>query len=142
VSPIVSRDLTAAPIRRELDSACLEDDFIRALGEIMSRNLLLAGTSAPGGGGHGGNRGGDGGAGFSGGGGGSGDGGGGGGSYLSRAFTSQYLFSGSNSGDGHISIMEFTGATVLEPSTWAVTLAGFAGLGWLARLRKRKTECA
>jgi hypothetical protein len=52
------------------------------------------------------------------------------------------LFSGSNSGDGHISIMEFTGATVLEPSTWAVTLAGFAGLGWLARLRKRKTECA
>jgi hypothetical protein len=66
----------------------------------------------------------------------------GGGSYLSRAFTSQYWFSGSNSGDGHISIMEFTGATVLEPSTWAVTLAGFAGLGWLARLRKRKTECA
>jgi hypothetical protein len=51
----------------------------------MTRNLLLAGTSAPGG--------------YD-----------GGGSYLSRAFTSQYLFSGSNSGDGHISIMEFTGA--------------------------------
>jgi hypothetical protein len=38
--------------------------------------------------------------------------------------------------------MEFTGTTVPEPSTWAMTLAGFAGLGWLARLRKRKTECA
>jgi hypothetical protein len=25
-----------------------------------------------------------------------------------------------------------------EPSTWAMTLAGFAGLGWLAHLRKRK----
>jgi len=52
------------------------------------------------------------------------------------------LFSGSNSGDGCISIMEFTGTTVPEPPTWAMTLAGFAGLGWLARLRKRKTECA
>jgi hypothetical protein len=38
--------------------------------------------------------------------------------------------------------MEFTGTTVPEPPTWAMTLAGFAGLGWLARLRKRKTECA
>ena len=25
-----------------------------------------------------------------------------------------------------------------EPSTWAMMLAGFAGLGWLARLRRRK----
>ncbi len=25
-----------------------------------------------------------------------------------------------------------------EPSTWAMTLTGFAGLGWLARLRRRK----
>jgi hypothetical protein len=85
----------------------------------VSRNLLLAGTSAPGG-----------------------YYGGSGGSYLSRAFARQYLFSGSNSGDGCISIMEFTGTTVPEPPTWAMTLAGFAGLGWLARLRKRKTECA
>ena len=25
-----------------------------------------------------------------------------------------------------------------EPSTWAMTLTGFAGLGWLAHLRRRK----
>ncbi len=28
--------------------------------------------------------------------------------------------------------------TVPEPSTWAMMLLGFAGLGWLARLRRRK----
>jgi hypothetical protein len=27
---------------------------------------------------------------------------------------------------------------VPEPSTWAMMLTGFAGLGWLARLRRRK----
>jgi hypothetical protein len=27
---------------------------------------------------------------------------------------------------------------VPETSTWAMTLTGFAGLGWLARLRRRK----
>jgi hypothetical protein len=27
---------------------------------------------------------------------------------------------------------------VPEPSTWATTLMGFAGLGWLAARRKRK----
>jgi hypothetical protein len=31
---------------------------------------------------------------------------------------------------------------VPEPSTWAMTLAGFAGLGWLARTRGRKTSLA
>jgi phospholipase/lecithinase/hemolysin len=31
-----------------------------------------------------------------------------------------------------------TPITVPEPSTWAMTLTGFAGLGWLARLRRRK----
>jgi|HubBroStandDraft_4_1064222.scaffolds.fasta_scaffold211820_2 hypothetical protein len=29
-------------------------------------------------------------------------------------------------------------ATVPEPSTWAMMLLGFAGLGWLARARRRK----
>ena len=29
-------------------------------------------------------------------------------------------------------------STVPEPSTWAMMLIGFAGLGWLARLRRRK----
>jgi hypothetical protein len=28
---------------------------------------------------------------------------------------------------------------VPEPSTWAMTLGGFAGLGWLARMRRRKS---
>ena len=32
--------------------------------------------------------------------------------------------------------------TVPEPSTWAMMLIGFAGLGWLARLSKRKTSPA
>jgi PEP-CTERM motif len=30
------------------------------------------------------------------------------------------------------------GGAVPEPSTWAMMLTGFAGLGWLARLRRRK----
>jgi hypothetical protein len=30
-------------------------------------------------------------------------------------------------------------APVPEPSTWAMMLAGFAGLGWLAHARRRKT---
>jgi hypothetical protein len=33
-------------------------------------------------------------------------------------------------------------AAVPEPSTWAMMLAGFAGLGWLARTRGRKTSPA
>jgi PEP-CTERM motif len=28
--------------------------------------------------------------------------------------------------------------SIPEPLTWAMTLMGFAGLGWLARLRRRK----
>jgi len=43
---------------------------------------------------------------------------------------------GGNPGaNGYVSI-NFVAAP--EPSTWAMTLAGFAGLGWLARLRGRK----
>jgi PEP-CTERM motif len=62
---------------------------------------------------------------------------GGGGSYLADAFTNRILIAGVNSGDGSIQI-----ARIPEPSTWAMTLAGFAGLGWLARLRSRKTKPA
>ena len=98
-----------------------------------------------GGGGGGGYLGGGGGGGFSGGGGGGGDpvnsGGGGGGSYLAKLFTDQVLTAGVNSGDGSITITPLTPA-VPEPSTWALTLAGFAGLGWLTRMRRRKTSPA
>ena len=33
--------------------------------------------------------------------------------------------------------LTLVGGAVPEPSTWAMMLLGFAGLGWLARLRKR-----
>jgi hypothetical protein len=45
----------------------------------------------------------------------------------------QVLASGVDSRNGSISI-----TIVPEPSTWAMTLAGFAGLGWLAHMRRRK----
>src|SRR5580693_4565959 len=82
-----------------------------------------------------------GGSGFSGGGGGSLDGGGGGGSYLASLLTDQVLKAGVNSGNGSISITSLAPA-VPEPSTWAMMLAGFAGLGWLAHTRRRKTSAA
>jgi hypothetical protein len=95
-----------------------------------------------GGGGGGGGDGGGGGSGFSGGGGGFGDyGGGGGGSDLSSLIKDQYMKGGVNSGNGSISITSLTPA-VPEPSTWAMMLAGFAGLGWLAHMRRRKTSPA
>jgi PEP-CTERM motif len=93
-----------------------------------------------GGGGGGGLGNGGGGSGFSGGGGGGpndvgfGSGGGGGGSYLASLFADQVLKAGVNSGDGSISIM-----AVPEPSTWAMMLAGFAGLGFLGWRGSRKT---
>jgi hypothetical protein len=83
---------------------------------------------------------GGGGGGF-GGGGGIDGGGGGGGSYLSKLFTDTVLTTGGASrGDGSISIDLLK--AVPEPSTWAMTLAGFAGLGWLAQARRRKTSPA
>jgi hypothetical protein len=45
-----------------------------------------------------------------------------------------------NSGDGSISVDLLK--AVPEPSTWAMMLMGFAGLGWLAHMRKRKTSPA
>jgi hypothetical protein len=43
-------------------------------------------------------------------------------------------------GDG--SIIIYAIVPVPEPSTWAMTLDGFAGLGWLAQMRGRKTSVA
>ena len=63
---------------------------------------------------------------------------------LSQAslFTSQVLTAGGAlaGGDGSIDI-ELLKA-VPEPSTWAMTLAGFAGLGWLTHMRRRKASPA
>ena len=65
-------------------------------------------------------------------------GGGGGGSFVSTLVSNGATAAGQNSGDGFIGIAPLTPA-VPEPSTWAMTLGGFAGLGWLGRMRRRKT---
>ena len=41
-------------------------------------------------------------------------------------------------GDGANGYVSINFVAAPEPSTWAMTLTGFAGLGWLARLRRRK----
>jgi hypothetical protein len=83
--------------------------------------------------------GGGGGGGYNGGGGGGGAPGGapgqGGYSYVTPLARNAFGITGGNSGySGYVSI----NAVVPEPSTWAMMLAGFTGLGWLARLRRRK----
>jgi hypothetical protein len=103
-----------------------------------------------GGGGGGGLNGGGGGGGYSGGGGGQGysehenAGGGGGGSFLAQIFTDPVWVAGENIGDGSIAIdlIPPSSPTVPEPSTRAMAAAGFAGVGWLARLRARKPKPA
>ena len=93
--------------------------------------------------------GGGGGAGYNGGGGGGGapGGGGDGGGYSFVIDTARNVFgiTGGNmnsyagngyAANGYVSI-NFAGSAP-EPSTWAMTLTGFAGLGWLARLRRLK----
>ena len=57
----------------------------------------------------------------------------GGGGSIAFDVQESELFGGVKSGNGFINI-----AIVPEPSTWAMMLAGFAGLGWLARQRRRK----
>jgi PEP-CTERM motif len=115
------------------------------------------GAGGYGGGGGGGVAGGGGGGGYSGGGGGSGAksypggpyygyGGGGGGSAFSGPIFDQKSYAGVyggasayvNGGEGYASVRLLM--AIPEPSTWAMTLAGFAGLGWLARMRKRKLD--
>jgi PEP-CTERM motif len=49
--------------------------------------------------------------------------------------------SATGGGGGGGSFVWETGV-VPEPSTWAMMLTGFAGLGWLARARGRKTSPA
>jgi hypothetical protein len=96
-----------------------------------------------GGGGGGGLQGGGGGGGYSGGGGGGyGGGGGGGGSFVATSFDQFAIYGGVNSGNGSITITPVSGSAVPEPSTWAMALGGFAGLGWLAHMRRRKTSPA
>jgi hypothetical protein len=50
------------------------------------------------------------------------------------------LVAGENIGDGSVTIdlIPPSSPTVPEPSTWAMMLAGFASLGAMASLRKRK----
>jgi hypothetical protein len=94
------------------------------------------GNGGFGGGGGAGVYGGGGGGGYSGGGGGGasgGGGGGGGGSFLAGEFTDPVLTAGIRFGNGDVSI-----SSVPEPSTWAMMLAGFTGLGAIALRRKRK----
>jgi hypothetical protein len=95
-----------------------------------------------------------GGGGFNGGGGGGGggegytediySGGGGGGSFLAHPFTDPVMVAGEHIGDGSVTIdlVSTPSPSVPEPSTWATALVGFAGLGWLARLRQRKRSPA
>ena len=57
-------------------------------------------------------------------------------SYVIDTARNAFGITGGNPGvNGYVPI-NFVAAP--EPSTWAMTLAGFAGLGWLARLRSRK----
>jgi hypothetical protein len=89
--------------------------------------------------------GGGGGGGYNGGGGGGGDPGGAGGYGGSGGYSyvtalNPFGITGGNGGDfgaanGYVSI-DFVAAP--EPSTWAMTIMGFAGLGWLAHMRRRK----
>ncbi len=66
-------------------------------------------------------------------------GGGGGGSFLTDAATHELLQAGVNTGDGFASIELFQGA-VPEPSSWAMLITGFGGIG--AMLRRRRLRIA
>jgi hypothetical protein len=49
------------------------------------------------------------------------------------------IFAGVNQTiDASGAVTETIFTSVPEPSTWAMMLLGFAGLGWLARARRRK----
>jgi hypothetical protein len=61
-------------------------------------------------------------------------------SYVINTARDSFGITGGNLGaNGYVSI---NFVAVPEASTWAMTLAGFAGLGWLARLRARKLKPA
>ncbi|WP_353199010.1 PEPxxWA-CTERM sorting domain-containing protein [Sandarakinorhabdus sp.] len=81
-----------------------------------------------------------GGGGFSGGGGSYYTGGGGGGSFLAASATNTVLTAGINSGDGSASIDLFSAAGgVPEPSSWAMLITGFGGVGAMLRRRRLRT---
>jgi hypothetical protein len=62
---------------------------------------------------------------------------GGGGSFLPLTLTHQVLLSGFNSGNGYVTI-NLNGSAAPEPSTWALMVLGFAGLGFVGLRRGRK----
>jgi hypothetical protein len=66
-------------------------------------------------------------------------GGGGGGGSLNNAFANIVAISGAHSGNGELDI-DFVGPAVPEPSTCAMLLLGFAGLGALAYHRNRSAS--
>jgi hypothetical protein len=113
---------------------------------------LAVGTGFYGGGGGGGFYGGGGGGGYSGGGGGGGGYsagggfsgvGGGGGSFLASGISNPALIAGGYctkycDGPGAALVRIDLTRGVPEPTTWAMTVMGFAGLGWLAHMRRRK----
>jgi hypothetical protein len=95
------------------------------------------GVGGGGGGAEGALPGGGGGGGFSGGGGGA-EGGGGGGGSLNDAFANIVAIKGVRLGGGELDI-DLVPPAVPEPSTWAMLLLGFAGLGALAHRRRQTT---
>jgi hypothetical protein len=115
-----------------------------------------AGTSSSAGVGPSGGYGGGGGGGYNGGGGGGGAPGGAGGSllgdlaggggysYVINTARNAFGITGGNmngyngEGDGANGYVSINFVAAPEPSTWALTLAGFAGVGWLAHWRRRK----
>ena len=76
---------------------------------------------------------------------GGGEGGGGGFSYVIDAARDPFGITGGNpvvyNGSGYVSI-NFVGPPVPEPSTWAMMLVGFAGLGYAGYRRARKPRAA
>lgn len=99
-----------------------------------------AGGFGGGGGGGGDQLSGGGGGGYSGGGGGNwNQAGGGGGSYIDQSVTETLALADANYDFGRVTI-DLLGASVPEPTTWALMLVGFGGLG--AALRRRRAVVA
>ena len=99
------------------------------------------GSGGFGGGGGSGLYSGGGGGGFSGGAGGAGVGGAfGGGSFLATGATDAVLQAGVNNGNGYASIDFFSApGGVPEPSSWAMLITGFGGMGAMLRRRRLRT---
>jgi hypothetical protein len=97
-------------------------------------------TGYHGGFGGGGEYGGGGGGGFSGGASGYYSGGGGGGSFLAAGATNSSMYGDYNSGNGSAYVDLYTPpGGVPEPSSWAMLMAGFGGIGAMLRRRRLRT---